>query len=120
MTSKWHDSTSSGDSSIYGNPQHLSDTSTSMNSLHAVVPPPGVYRKQSAPAGDFSSNVQHGNISLELLKQSQNTKYLLNPGQDSSRSVNSSANLSDASFSSGSSQNSAPQNVHYRTSRGEF
>ncbi|KAK3092263.1 hypothetical protein FSP39_000466 [Pinctada imbricata] len=114
-SSKWFDSSSSGDSTVYGNHLHTSsDTSQSMTSLQA---PPSGYRKQLAPGADYSSNVQHGNISLELLKQSQNTKYLLNHGQDPNRNVNSSANLSDTSFSSGSSQNSAPQMAGYRTSR---
>lgn len=63
-------------------------------------------RKYSAPGGDYSA-VQHGNISLELMKQTQNSKYLLSQGQEGTvRSTNSSVNLSDTSFSSGSSHNS--------------
>ena len=54
-------------------------------------------------------SVQHGSYTQELLKQSQNTKYLLSQGNESSRkegvnSANSSSvNLSDTSFSSGGS-----------------
>lgn len=41
------------------------------------------------------------------MKQTQNSKYLLSQGQEGTvRSTNSSVNLSDTSFSSGSSHNS--------------
>ncbi|XP_053399607.1 signal-induced proliferation-associated 1-like protein 1 isoform X3 [Mercenaria mercenaria] len=69
-------------------------------------------RKPQPPVIDYSS-VQHGNYAQELLKQSQNTKYLLSHGHDSSRkegltSANSSSvNLSDTSFSSGGSGQTA-------------
>lgn len=80
-------------------------------------------RKYSAPGGDYSS-VQHGNISLELMKQTQNSKYLLSQGQDVGiKSTSSSVNLSDTSFSSGSSQNSGAlpgqRGYHSNSSRGK-
>jgi hypothetical protein len=67
-----------------------SDHSSSMTSLYSATG----YRKPSYP----TDSVQHGNIALELLKQSQNTKFLLNRGPEPPK-----PNLSDTSFSSGSS-----------------
>lgn len=67
-----------------------SDHSSSITSLYGATG----YRKPSYPA----DSVQHGNIALELLKQSQNTKFLLNRGPEPPK-----PNLSDTSFSSGSS-----------------
>ncbi|XP_056023180.1 signal-induced proliferation-associated 1-like protein 1 isoform X2 [Ostrea edulis] len=94
---------SSGDSGSYGSSIHGSDSVPSgMSSLQSS----NFSRKYSAPGGDYSA-VQHGNISLELMKQTQNSKYLLSQGQEGTvRSTNSSVNLSDTSFSSGSSHNS--------------
>lgn len=96
---------SSGDSGSYGSAVHQSESvpsgmSTTQSSNFSS-------RKYSAPGGDYSA-VQHGNISLELMKQTQNSKYLLSQGQDvvGVKSTSSSVNLSDTSFSSGSSHNS--------------
>ncbi|XP_052776028.1 signal-induced proliferation-associated 1-like protein 2 isoform X2 [Mya arenaria] len=83
--------------------QHSSSSSSSG--------PPHPARKPllTSTGSDPQSSVQHGNYAQELLKQSQNTKYLLSQGHESSRkeglnSANSSSvNLSDTSFSSGGS-----------------
>lgn len=64
------------------------------------------YRK---PNFSTDNAVQHGNIALELLKQSQNTKFLLNRGPEQPKSNN----LSDTSFSSGSS--GGPKNTNNNT-----
>ncbi|XP_078316232.1 signal-induced proliferation-associated 1-like protein 1 isoform X2 [Crassostrea virginica] len=94
---------SSGDSGSYGSSLHGSESvPLGMSNVQSS----SFSRKYSAPGGDYSS-VQHGNISLELMKQTQNSKYLLSQGQDVGiKSTSSSVNLSDTSFSSGSSQNS--------------
>jgi len=97
--------------------QHHHQPSSSSSSS-GTAPPPAVARKPQFvtpliphSGSDASlSSVQHGNYAQELLKQSQNTKYLLSQGSESSRkheglnSANSSSvNLSDTSFSSGGS-----------------
>ncbi|CAC5374751.1 SIPA1L1 [Mytilus coruscus] len=69
-----------------------SDHTSSMTSIYSATG----YRK---PNYSMDNTVQHGNIALELLKQSQNTKFLLNRGPEQPKSNN----LSDTSFSSGSS-----------------
>lgn len=73
---------------------------------------PGVYSATGYRKPTFLSDnsVQHGNIALELLKQSQNTKFLLNRGPEQPKTNN----LSDTSFSSSSS--SGPRN--YTDSKG--
>lgn len=112
---------SSGDSGSYGSAVHQSESvpsgmSTTQSSNFSS-------RKYSAPGGDYSA-VQHGNISLELMKQTQNSKYLLSQGQDvvGVKSTSSSVNLSDTSFSSGSSHNSGAlpgqRGYHSNSSRG--
>ncbi|XP_052767068.1 signal-induced proliferation-associated 1-like protein 1 isoform X1 [Mya arenaria] len=83
--------------------QHSSSSSSS------GPPHPACKPLLTSTGSDPQSSVQHGNYAQELLKQSQNTKYLLSQGHESSRkeglnSANSSSvNLSDTSFSSGGS-----------------
>ena len=111
----YQDLNNSSDSSNYSAFGHATDTpSSNVTNQNTVYQAP---RKASAPndLGTAVAAVQHGNIALELLKQSQNTKFLLNQGQGQNQpqevtgrvghSVNSS--LSDTSFSSGSSHHSA-------------
>ncbi|OWF38559.1 signal-induced proliferation-associated 1-like protein 1 isoform X1 [Mizuhopecten yessoensis] len=125
LSRRWNESNSSGDSSNYGGSYiHLSDSSPSvtpgLNSSQGQGQSNATYqqpRKTSAPSDIDTAvaAVKHGNISLELLKQSQNTKYLLSqgpggvsqPDRSTANSQSSSVNLSDTSFSSGSSHNSA-------------
>lgn len=87
-----------------------------MTSLVSSASNSYVPQRKPATPGDFSS-VQHGNIAFELLKHPQNTKYLLSQGHDPAvRNLpqNSSANLSDTSFSSGSSHNSGAMSGGHR------
>ncbi|VDI72065.1 signal-induced proliferation-associated 1 like protein 1 [Mytilus galloprovincialis] len=79
-----------------------SDHTSSMTSIYSATG----YRK---PNFSTDNAVQHGNIALELLKQSQNTKFLLNRGPEQPKSNN----LSDTSFSSGSS--GGPKNTNNNT-----
>lgn len=113
---------SSGDSGSYGSAVvHLSESVPS--GMSTIQSSNFSSRKYSAPGGDYSA-VQHGNISLELMKQTQNSKYLLSQGQDvlGVKSTSSSVNLSDTSFSSGSSHNSGAlpgqRGYHSNSSRG--
>ena len=93
----------SSSENLYSSSNPLPSSSSSSSAVLTRKPQPPV---------DYSS-VQHGNYAQELLKQSQNTKYLLGHGHDSSRkegltSANSSSvNLSDTSFSSGGSGQTA-------------
>ncbi|XP_076099496.1 signal-induced proliferation-associated 1-like protein 2 isoform X5 [Mytilus galloprovincialis] len=81
-----------------------SDHTSSMTSIYSATG----YRK---PNFSTDNAVQHGNIALELLKQSQNTKFLLNRGPEQPKSNN----LSDTSFSSGSS--GGPKNTNNTDSK---
>ncbi|XP_033736077.1 signal-induced proliferation-associated 1-like protein 2 isoform X3 [Pecten maximus] len=125
LSRRWNESNSSGDSSNYGGSYiHLSDSSPSVTSGPTSSQGQGqsnaTYQlpKKSSLPSDIDAAVaavKHGNFSLELLKQSQNTKFLLSQGQavvsqsdrSTGNSQSSSVNLSDTSFSSGSSHNSA-------------
>lgn len=93
---------------LTGSSENISvpQSSSSSSATSSVV----LTRKpQSSNVVDYPQSVQHGSYTQELLKQSQNTKYLLSQGSESSRkeginSANSSSvNLSDTSFSSGGS-----------------
>ncbi|XP_069117869.1 LOW QUALITY PROTEIN: signal-induced proliferation-associated 1-like protein 2 [Argopecten irradians] len=125
LSRRWNESNSSGDSSNYGGSYiHLSDSAPSVTSGQSSSQGQGqnntTYQlpKKSSLPSDIDAAVaavKHGNFSLELMKQSQNTKYLLSQGQGGvsqpdrsiGNSQTSSVNLSDTSFSSGSSHNSA-------------
>ncbi|XP_052272141.1 signal-induced proliferation-associated 1-like protein 2 isoform X2 [Dreissena polymorpha] len=119
--------TSSSENLYPGHTSHHTAVSISSSQSAPLLPPSSsalslaASRKLSSTLGDPSTSVQHGNFAQELLKQSQNTKYLLSQGNENSRReivnssensrrdiVNSSANsssvnLSDTSFSSGGS-----------------
>lgn len=109
QSSKWAESTSSSHTTyLTSSTENIFSSSTASSSSSSAV----VTRKPQTQVVDYSS-VQHGNYAQELLKQSQNTKYLLSQGNDPSRkeglnSANSSSvNLSDTSFSSGGSGHTA-------------
>ncbi|KAK3584587.1 hypothetical protein CHS0354_040290 [Potamilus streckersoni] len=108
---RWAETNSSSDSG--SQPNYL----TSIESLYSSTPQ--TTRKTSAAANEYHTSIHHGNFTQELLKQSQNTKYLLSQGHESGRSggnsANSSSNISDTSFSSGGSQTA----THTQTSLAE-
>lgn len=125
-----HESTSSSHSTyLTSSTENIYSSSSVQQSSSSSTSTAAALTRKPQPASatvDYASSVQHGNYAQELLKQSQNTKYLLSQGNESSRKegVNSpnssSVNLSDTSFSSGGSGQQTAGNMPQPGSQGEI